>query len=452
MPYSVGDTVVLDGIESVIIYDAGSDQSWGRYIVVDKNHDLVYYTDGNDYVDDDTPSNQWGFEWGGYLVDVGTDDSAIGGGLNNSNIAISKNLKPHSGNWPVLWNKLEEFRSNYSDKWFLPSIAELRQVYNNRALLTNLSFNSYTAYWSSYSPGTTSVNIFYFGGTLQPGTQSLLSRDSTTVRSRLCRYTTDEELDSPKIGDTYTLDGVESVIIYDAGSEQDWGRFILADKNHDLSYYIIGDDYVDSSDYNTAPGTFGYEWGSYGAATGITSQEIGDGLSNTNSLIGLNLQPQTSGWRVLWDMVEQFRFTHSDDWFVPAVQELQQVYNLRSYLNNLSTSTNPYYWSSSEYDSSYACFVIFSNGNSYSTNKYTHYRRARLCRYASYALLTGKTIGMSCSTPSSTIYYTTDNSTPSNASNLYSNNFLIETGTTIKAIGTREGWLDSDIATLTVEE
>lgn len=102
---------------------------------------------------------------------------------------------------------------------------------------------------------------------------------------------------SYNVGDIVTLDGIESVIIYKAEEEQEWGRYILVDKNHDLSYYITGSDYIDSSDYDQSPGTFGYEWGGYGTTTGITSQNIGDGLNNTNSLIGLNLQPNNSGWR-----------------------------------------------------------------------------------------------------------------------------------------------------------
>lgn len=68
---SVGDTVVLDGIESVIIYDNGSEADWGRYIVVDKNHDLSYYIYGSDYVNEKDTENacinleaQYGYEWG----------------------------------------------------------------------------------------------------------------------------------------------------------------------------------------------------------------------------------------------------------------------------------------------------------------------------------------------------------------------------------------------------
>ena len=43
VPYSIGDEVVKDGITSVCVYDAGSQQEWGRYLFVDRDHDLSYY-------------------------------------------------------------------------------------------------------------------------------------------------------------------------------------------------------------------------------------------------------------------------------------------------------------------------------------------------------------------------------------------------------------------------
>ena len=64
MTYNVGDTITLDGVESLIIYKADTEQEWGQYIVVDKNHDLCYYFLGNDFVDDnDYENNKWGYEW-----------------------------------------------------------------------------------------------------------------------------------------------------------------------------------------------------------------------------------------------------------------------------------------------------------------------------------------------------------------------------------------------------
>ena len=201
----------------------------------------------------------------------------------------------------------------------------------------------------------------------------------------------DEEITAEKLNNINTFiitigtviykDGIPSVCVYDAGSQQDWGRYLFVDKSHDLSYYIKGSDYVNSDDYNQSPGTFGYEWGGYGTLTGITSESIEDGLSNTNSLISKNLTPYTSGWRLLWNMVEEFRSNHSGDWFVPSVNELKEVYNQRSYLENLSTSTLPDYWTSSEHGSTNAHGVRFSTGTAGSYSKLSHYKRSRLCFY-----------------------------------------------------------------------
>lgn len=135
------------------------------------------------------------------------------------------------------------------------------------------------------------------------------------------------------VGDTVVLDGIESVIIYDNGSEADWGRYICVDKNHDLSYYISGSDYVDESESGLIinnDNAYGYEWGGYETDLGMTDssyREIGKGLSNTNSLISKNLTPNTSGWKVLWNMVKQFRSSHSNYWFIPSLEEAKAARN-----------------------------------------------------------------------------------------------------------------------------
>ena len=59
-------------------------------------------------------------------------------------------------------------------------------------------------------------------------------------------------------------------------------------------------------------------------------------------------------------------------------------------------------------------------------------------------------IQISCSTPNSQIYYTLDNSTPDSSKSLYSNQFEVESGTIIKAIAIKDGYIDSDIAEYTV--
>lgn len=262
------------------------------------------------------------------------------------------------------------------------------------------------------------------------------------------------------VGDTVVLDGIESVIVYDAGSEQSWGRYLCVDKNHDLVWYFAGSDFVDR--YSSSDGCinleakYGYEWGTYRTVTNITSQVIGKGLSNTNSLISMNPQPWSEGWFVLWDKVEEFRANHSNDWFVPTVGELQKVYDQKSYLNNLSDgySGASAYWSSSEGTESYyvgAFMLRFSDNSLREQSKYSPSIRARLCRYTTNKELDSiKRIQITTSTSQASIYYTTDNSTPNSNSNLYTDIFTVNNDIIIKAIGKKEGWDDSDVAELDV--
>ena len=238
---------------------------------------------------------------------------------------------------------------------------------------------------------TPGASIYYTTDGSEPNRNSTLytgqfAADSyTSIRAIGSKdnYPTSEGIYGVEVGTEIVKDGISAVCIYDAGSEQEWGRYIFVDKNHDLSYYITGSDYVDSNDYNQNPGTFGYKWGFYKIYTGINNKEIGTGLYNTNSLIALNFQPDTSGWRVLWDMVEQFRSTHSDDWFVPSLNEIQEVSNQRSYLSNLSLKNIPTYWSSTEETTYEAYIYYFYSGNSYSSSgsKNDQIRRTRLCFY-----------------------------------------------------------------------
>lgn len=237
------------------------------------------------------------------------------------------------------------------------------------------------------------------------------------------------------VGDTVTLDGIESLIVYDAGSEQSWGRYLCVDKNHDLSYYTDGFDYYEQS-HNFS------NWGNYNSITNVTNQEIGDGLSNTNSLLGFDTSTDT-----IWYDLKSFRTNHSNNWFIPTVNELITVANFRESLNNLTTQLAEYryYWTSSEIDEYYAYLISVRNSNARDEVKsYSRYR-VRLCRYLSDPY---KNIQISCSTSQSQIYYTDDNSDPTSSSNLYSSIFQTENGNIIKAIATKEGWDDSNIAIL----
>lgn len=157
------------------------------------------------------------------------------------------------------------------------------------------------------------------------------------------------------------------------------GKSIFVDKNHDLSYYIYENDWKNSINYNVFPGTFGYEWGGYGIETGTTAADIGTGLSNTNFLIEMDLQPKIEGWYVVWDKIKEFRTFHSNNWFLPSKDELSLIYKARLNLNNLSSSIDPYYWSSSERSSTSVWCHTFYDGSQLGSGKLDRNTRTRLC-------------------------------------------------------------------------
>lgn len=189
------------------------------------------------------------------------------------------------------------------------------------------------------------------------------------------------------VGDVVSVDGIEVLVLAALTNGGTWestkgatgSEYIGVDKNHDLSFYIVGDDYVDSNDYNDSPGTFGYEWGGYGTETGIQDTAVGTGLSNTNALIGMNLQPESSGWWVVWNKVMDFRNSYGHNWFIPSKDELNWVYENKSNLSNLSLNTYTGYWSSSEGSSNGAWCRDFGSGNQFFNSKFSGSFRVRLC-------------------------------------------------------------------------
>lgn len=189
-----------------------------------------------------------------------------------------------------------------------------------------------------------------------------------------------------EVGDTCLADGIEVLCIY-FNDEAELSYRLFVDKNHDLSYYIVGSDMVNSNEYDHSPGTFGYEWGGYMTETRVTATAIGTGLTNTNTLISKNLQSYTTGWWVVWDKVKEFRTKYSDSWYVPSKDELNLIYQQKDNLANLSTSNATTYWSCSEYSSAAATpgsstwTQRMINGSRSGSSKSNHIIRVRLCYY-----------------------------------------------------------------------
>ncbi len=55
-----------------------------------------------------------------------------------------------------------------------------------------------------------------------------------------------------------------------------------------------------------------------------------------------------------------YRSEFEDDWFLPSLEELNQMYLQRKVIGGLAVS---YYWSSSQHDSANGCSQSFITGN-----------------------------------------------------------------------------------------
>ena len=243
------------------------------------------------------------------------------------------------------------------------------------------------------------------------------------------------------VGDVVTLDGIESVIIYDAGSEQEWGRYIVTDRYHNLYDYS-------SDEYSTT----NYVWNTDPKVTNINNINKGQCLNNINQIIALkdpSYQP-ISGYKSLIESIKNFRNSHSDKWFIPSYEELALIMSNSEKFYNIFTSgtNNTFYFASSSEATETECYGFYDsereksediNDNITPKTVYSSWNsRYRLCRYATEEELS-KVIQITTTTPDSQIYYTVNDNT-----SLYSSPFKLTANQEIKAIAKKTGYIDSD--------
>lgn len=186
MSWSVGDKVVYGGIGCVIAYDAGSEQSWGRYILCEE-YDLNHYEPdlGTGGVDEAYTGKQWGF----YRTSTGIRDRAIGTGKNNTDQLISKN----NNSTDTLWYYVNQHRTKTGKSWFVPSEDELDILYENKTTIGNFTINlsGYNYYWSSSESAS---NFVWCQGFSDGSQNNGYGKYRTDTRVRCVAYATEADL------------------------------------------------------------------------------------------------------------------------------------------------------------------------------------------------------------------------------------------------------------------
>lgn len=158
---NVGDTVWLDGIECLCIATGVTIQGSSlTRIAVDKNYDLGHY---QNYVGTKlngtgiTQIKRW--RWGSYGTEIGGTSQEVGYGLQNTLTCLANTVNYTGGSstgnntYPLMWIGVNDFRANHSDKWFVPSLNEVKTyIYPNKSSLgfdTSTGGSSTDGYWSS---------------------------------------------------------------------------------------------------------------------------------------------------------------------------------------------------------------------------------------------------------------------------------------------------------------
>jgi hypothetical protein len=126
--------------------------------------------------------------------------------------------------------------------------------------------------------------------------------------------------------------------------------------------YVAGEVHGIIAAEQDSPGT--YQWGCYGTIiSGADGQAIGTGAQNAEDIVNAGCGGAAQACA---DLV----LNGYSDWFLPSLNELQQLYNNRLAIGGFQ---NDFYWSSSEFNSTNAWGLYFGNSYSYNILKYDFY-------------------------------------------------------------------------------
>lgn len=192
---SLGDTVVLDGVECSVIY---RNTSPNIYICIDKNYDLDYYY----------PFQKNGISYGWNYGKI--DRQLISDSLNYpadtdasfqlANLIMENGCESLIPGEPTIWDALKQFRQNHSNLWYIEN-----SCYSNFTNAYALNIEN-VEYWTGYvqvSSGSSTYGdmVSCVTPTLYNGNPSLgyncpsnWRQDLTTPRKvRLVRLATDKD-------------------------------------------------------------------------------------------------------------------------------------------------------------------------------------------------------------------------------------------------------------------
>jgi len=134
----------------------------------------------------------------------------------------------------------------------------------------------------------------------------------------------------------------------------------------------------------TTDNSTGIRW-SNGSNILISANLSNDGFTNTNNIV-LAQGPTVTSYAA--GLCQQYAGGGYNDWFLPAIDQLNCLYNNKDVIGNFNNSS---YWSSTEANQNFARLVNFLNGSQASVNKTNSAVRVRCVR----VLTTGGALSIS---------------------------------------------------------
>ncbi len=169
------------------------------------------------------------------------------------------------------------------------------------------------------------------------------------------------------LSDTFQLEERSATLSnLEIGQEYQGGVIGYIFQNEDYGF-IAGEVHgIIISTEDQSQGNINWQIGTYSAEeqttyfniTNSIYEEIGYGKANTDLII--QTQNSTGLPFEAANLTVEYTNDGYDDWFLPSIEELEIVYNLRFSLNGLFT--NDYYFSSTEVNDAYARAVNFATG------------------------------------------------------------------------------------------
>ena len=178
--------------------------------------------------------------------------------------------------------------------------------------------------------------------------------------------------------DKITTVSVDPIGDYSLGDEAFGGIVYGSGIGPDGTYLLIASKYNEGDSDNVGSGRMVnyFHWCANAVGDGTLADSHTDGAYNTYRVFNHGGY-STSNSVFQWFTQHVQGLYGYNDWYIPARDELDVLYQNRGYLDRYAL---PSYWSSTEYSSAHAHFQLFTSGNQYTRGKASYTRLVRVVR------------------------------------------------------------------------